>query len=425
MHSTTNIAEALLMPEWPGSYVMGEDDIQHVANVLMARSPFRFYGHDLQHYADKVEDYFRAYLGREHTLLVNSGTAALSIALTAAQIGPGDEVLVPGYCWVACFSAIVRAGAIPRLVEVDESFTMDAADLERKVTPHSKAVLVVHMNGAGADVERIAAICKAHGLLLIEDNAQAVGATFHGKPLGSFGDLAIFSFQYNKNITSGEGGLVVCADDILAKRAYAAHDQGYVRNSAGRIDTEHIQPMWGQGARVSEITAAVLFAQVHKMADIVGPMAARARQIYDGLASIPRLTVRRRLDPQGDSGPFVILIWDTPEICRDMTRLTMEAGVRNSPQGGGHARMTEWGLHLYYENISLVQKAPINSAGRPWSDPLNAFAADYSYAKGALPKLDNLIERTELFTVAPVLSEERCERIIQVYRDCAARLGLV
>ncbi|MCC6613145.1 MAG: DegT/DnrJ/EryC1/StrS family aminotransferase, partial [Anaerolineae bacterium] len=240
-----------------------------------------------------------------------------------------------------------------------------------------------------------------------------------------FGDLAIFSFQYNKNITAGEGGLVVCADDILAKRAYAAHDQGYVRNSAGRIDTEQIQPMWGQGSRVSEITAAVLFAQAHKMAaDIVGPMSARARQLYDGLSGIPRLTVRKRPDPLGDSGPFVLLIWDTPAICREMTRLTTEAGVRTGPDGGGHALMVDWGLHIYYENISLVQKAPINRAGRPWSDPLNAFAQDYSYAKGALPRLDDLIPRTELFTVGPVLSEERCERIIQVYRDCAARLGL-
>ncbi|MCC7209822.1 MAG: aminotransferase class I/II-fold pyridoxal phosphate-dependent enzyme, partial [Anaerolineae bacterium] len=227
MVKPAHVADALLTPEWPGSYVMGEDELQHVANVLTARSPFRFYGHDVQHYADKVEDFFRRYLGREHALLVNSGTAALSIAMAAAEIGPGDEVLVPGYCWVACFSAIVRAGAIPRLVDVDESFTMDPADLERKITPHSRAVLAVHMNGAGADIERIAAICKAHNLLLIEDNAQAAGATFHGKPLGSFGDLAIFSFQYNKNITAGEGGLVVCADDILAKRAYAAHDQGY------------------------------------------------------------------------------------------------------------------------------------------------------------------------------------------------------
>jgi 8-amino-3,8-dideoxy-alpha-D-manno-octulosonate transaminase len=357
--------------------------------------------------------------------LVSSGTEALSIALAAAQIGPGDEVLVPGYCWAACFSAIVRSGAIPRLVDVDESFNMDADDLASKIGPHSKAVLLVHMNGASGDVARIAQICRARGLLLIEDNAQATGGCFQEKPLGSFGDMATFSFQYNKNMTAGEGGMVVCDDDILAKRAYAAHDQGYVRNAKGRIDTEVIQPMWGYGARISEVAAAMLYAQAQKLDTTVAAMRVHTQALYEGLARIPAVKIRQLPDPAGDSGPFVMLIWDTPEHCREMTRLTIEAGVRHNPNGGGHARLSEWGLHLYYENISLVQKAGLNPAGRPWTDPLNAFAREYDYHKGALPRLDDLIERTELFAVAPALTEERCARIIQAYHECATRLGLM
>src|SRR5690606_4782796 len=141
---------------------------------------------------------------------------------------------IPGYMWVACLSSVIRAGAIPRLVDVDDTFTIDPDDLERKINSRTKAVLDVHMSGACGDVERVAAICKRHNVLLIEDVAQANGASFHGKPLGSFGDIAIFSFQYNKNMTSGEGGLIVCDDDLLAKRIYAWHDLGYARNEAGR-----------------------------------------------------------------------------------------------------------------------------------------------------------------------------------------------
>src|SRR3954469_18029691 len=207
MTSSVITEETLLPYEWPGSYFIGEEEIEAVDKVLLARSPYRYYGHDLQHYADKVEDFFRQRLGRKHAVLVNSGTGALSVAIAAADVGPGDEVLLPGYLWVACLSAVVRAGGIPVLVDIDDTFTMDPADLERKISPRTKAVLLVHMSGACGDVEKIVEICKRKNVLLIEDTAQGNGASFHGKPLGSFGDMAIFSFQYNKNVTAGEGGL--------------------------------------------------------------------------------------------------------------------------------------------------------------------------------------------------------------------------
>ena len=148
MTSSVVSEETLLPYEWPGSYFIGEEEIDAVTKVLLARSPFRFYGHDLQHYADQVEDFYRERLGRKHAVLINSGTAALSVALAAADVGPGDEVLMPGYLWVACLSAVVRAGGIPRLVDIDDTFTMDPDDLERKISPHTKAVLLIHMSGA-------------------------------------------------------------------------------------------------------------------------------------------------------------------------------------------------------------------------------------------------------------------------------------
>jgi 8-amino-3,8-dideoxy-alpha-D-manno-octulosonate transaminase len=424
MQNTTLIAESLLSPEWPGSYFLGEEEVDYVSQVLLARSPFRYYGHDLQHFADKTEALFRERLGRKHALLTNSGTSALAIAMAAADVGPGDEVLVPGYCWVACFSAVVRAGAIPRLVDIDDTFSMDPLDLERKIGPHTKAVLLVHMNGACGDVERIAAICRSHKVTLIEDNAQAAGGSFHGKPLGSFGDMAIFSFQFNKNMTAGEGGLVVCDDDRLSQRAWAVHDQGYARGESGRVTADSFRPTWGYGARISEVAAAILYAQLQKLDDIVTPMRERNHQLYAGLSKIPGVLPRRVIDSSGDTGPFIMLIWPTPEICTEMTRRAIAAGVRNNPQGGGHARMADWGLHLYFKNESLVHKAGLNSAGRPWSDPLNAFAADYRYDQGTLPQMDDLVARTELFCVAPVLTAKTCERIIDIYYRCAQEVGL-
>jgi 8-amino-3,8-dideoxy-alpha-D-manno-octulosonate transaminase len=152
--------EALLPYEWPGTYFFGEEEMEAVNNVLQARSPYRFYGHEPQGYSDRVEAAFRQRLGRKYALLVNSGTTALTTAMLAADVGPGDEVLLPGYFWVACASSIVRAGGIPRLVDIDDTFTMDPDDLERKINERTKAVLLIHISGTCGDLDRVVDICQ-------------------------------------------------------------------------------------------------------------------------------------------------------------------------------------------------------------------------------------------------------------------------
>ena len=417
--------ETSLLPyEWPGSYFIGEEEIEAVTKVLLARSPFRFYGHDLQHYADRAEAYFCERLGRKHALLVNSGTGALAIAMAAADVGPGDEVILPGYMWVACLSSVIRAGAIPRLVDIDDTFTLDPDDLERKINPRTKVVLDVHMSGACGDIERVTEICHRRKVLLVEDVAQANGGTFHGKPLGSFGDMAIFSFQYNKNMTSGEGGLIVCDDDALFDRLYAFHDLGYARNQEGRLDPNGAVKAYGFGVRMSEVSAALVYTQAHKLDEITGNMRARNQQLYAGLARIPGVKPRRIIDPAGDSGSFVIITLPSAEICAAMVEATRAAGVQPPPGGIGNVRMTDWGLHLYYNNVAMVEKQGVNSGGRPWSDPLNAFARDISYAKGALSVMDDLFERSILIPVPPILTVETCDQIIAIFHKAAAQLGL-
>ena len=424
MNAQTKPETALLPYEWPGSYFIGEEEIEAVTKVLLARSPFRFYGHDLQHYADRAEDYFKQRLGRKHALVVNSGTGALSVAMATADVGPGDEVIIPGYMWVACLSSVIRAGAIPRLVEIDDTFTIDPDDLERKINARTKVVLDVHMSGACGDIARVAAICKQRGVLLIEDVAQANGGSFRGKPLGSFGDIAIFSFQYNKNMTSGEGGMIVCDDDALFDRLYAYHDLGYARNAEGRLDPNGDVKAYGFGVRMSEVSAAMVYTQANKLDEITGNMRARNQQLYAGLAQIAGVKTRRVIDPRGDSGSFVIVTLPDAEKCAALVELTRAAGVTTPPGGLGNICMTDWGLHIYYNNVALVEKHGVNSAGRPWSDPLNVFAQEISYSKGTLPVMDDLFERSILIPVAPVLSAETCERIIEIFKEAAAQVGL-
>ncbi len=410
--------EPLIPYEWPGSYFLGKEELAAAASVLKARSPFRFYGPDLQGYADRLEKAYCERLGRKHALAVNSGTSALSLAVAALSIGPGDEVLLPGYFWVSCVAAVVRAGAIPRLVDVDDTFCIDPADLERKIDGHTRAVLMVHMSGAPGAIDKVSEICRNHKLPLIEDCAQANGASFHGKPAGSFGDLAIFSFQLNKNITAGEGGLVVCDDENLYRRAWACHDLGYTRNPQGRLDTSSLQ-LWGQGSRYSELLAAVVFTQLKKLDKITAAMRKAKYQLRAKLEGIPGLSFRRILDPKGDSGPFLLLIWKDRETCLRMVERTRAAGVQTGSLGMNNVPMTDWGLHIYYNNLSLVEKRSLSAAGRPWTDPLNAFAANYEYKKGTLPVLDGLIDRSSLLSIPPTLSAKAIDKIAAEFHRAA------
>ena len=404
--------EELIPYEWPGSYFFGKEELAAVTTVLQARSPFRYYGHDLQQYCVRLEKAYCERLGRKYALAVNSGTSALCLALSALGIGPGDEVLLSGYLWVSCLAAIVRAGAIPRLVDVDDTFCMNPTDLEKKIGPHSRAVLLVHMSGAPGAVDKIAKICRAHKLPLIEDCAQANGASFHGKFTGSFGDMAIFSFQLNKNITAGEGGLVVCDDENLYRRAWACHDMGYPRTSEGRLDpSDPALQLWGQGARYSELLAAVVCAQLRKLDKITAAMRKAKYQLREKLKGIPGLAFRRILDPSGDSGPFLLLIWKDRQTCLRVVERTRAAGIVTGSLGINNIPMTDWGLHIYYNNVSLVEKRSLSAAGRPWTDPLNAFAADYEYKKGTLPVLDDLIERSSLLSIPPTLSQKAINTI--------------
>jgi dTDP-4-amino-4,6-dideoxygalactose transaminase len=415
---------ALLPPEWPGTVVMGDEEIAAARAVLAARSPFRYYGPEPLGYTRRFEEACANRLGRRNALAVNSGTAALSIAMAAYGIGPGDEVLVPGYLWPSCIAAVVRAGAIPKLVDIDETFNVAPAALDATVTTNSRAVLVIHMNGCPPRLDEVLQVARRHGLLVIEDVAQANGGSFFGKPLGSFGDAATFSFQLNKTITAGEGGLIASDDELFALRASAAHDIGFPRNASGRLVTDDPRGrMWGFGSRMSELGAAVLYAQEQKIRDIVSRMRAAARRLYDGIGGLSTVQTRHRPDPEGDLGSFVLLTWPDAQYAREIVRRTRERGVRSSHGGLNNLVMTDWGLHLYSNNLNLVDRLSTGAAGYPWKDPANAFAAPYRYGHGSLPTADDLFSRSSLIAVSPALSDDAVDAVIEAFHASAAAMA--
>jgi len=406
--------------ELPGAHWIGAEERELVLSVVDAQSPFRFYGPDLQHCVERLETAWREKFGHPHALAVNCGTAALHIVLAAMGIGPGDEVLVPGYMWVSCLGAVVRLGAIPRLVDIDDTFCMDPADVDAKINERTKAILFVNMSGAPGRIAEVAEIARARGLYLLEDCAQAIGASQNGKPVGTCGDAAIFSFQLNKNMTSGDGGMIACKDEHLFKRCYAIHDLGYSRNDEGRLDTADPRyQLWGVGARMSELQGAMALAQLGKLDRITGAMRGAKWRIREALGDIAGLGFRQILDPAGDSGPFLISIYPDRETCHRFTAALRAEGIEGPPGSLTCLPMSDWGLHWYFNNASLVEKRSMSFDGFPWTHPANAFAAEIDYSRGILPTCDDLSERAAILAVASCLTDTDVDDIVTAFRKVA------
>jgi 8-amino-3,8-dideoxy-alpha-D-manno-octulosonate transaminase len=263
------------------------------------------------------------------------------------------------------------------------------------------------MSGAPGRIQEIAAICKSHGLALIEDCAQAAGASLDGRAVGRFGDIGVFSFQLNKNMTAGEGGMIVCDDDALFQRIVALHDLGYARTEAGRLDTTNEQvQLWGIGARMGEMPGAMALAQSRKLAAITAGMRNAKWAIRRALADTPGLTFRHIPDPAGDSGLFLLMLLDNESLAKRFVEALHAEGIRGPTGSMACVTLKDWGLHWYSNIPSLVHKRANSRDGFPWTHPANAFALEYTYGKGSLPTCDDYQARGALLTIASTLSEQ-------------------
>jgi dTDP-4-amino-4,6-dideoxygalactose transaminase len=298
-----------------GTAAIGPEEEALVLDVLRRRELFRYYGNDPQRppqMAATLEKEAGALLGTDYVLAVSSGTAALEVVLGAAGIGPGDEVIVPAWSWISCFTSVVRCGARPVLAEVDASLCLDPAEIARLKTPRMKAVLVIHYQGAAADMEAIVLAAHRRGLFVIEDCAEAPGATYRGRRVGTWGDAAIFSFQHNKPMTAGEGGLVATRDLRLYERAVRLHDLGQYRAPHAAITPAREPAFAGGQYRMSELTASVALAQLRKLDAIRDHCRALKARITARLARLPGITLRPLADDAGDFGFEIYFYARTP-----------------------------------------------------------------------------------------------------------------
>lgn len=400
-----------LPPPYPGAHWLDAREERAVLDVLRRRSLFRYYGLKQPRYAASLEQMARRFYGVRYALGVNSGTGALFTAMTALGIGPGCEVILPAFLWVATVGAVVQANAIPVLCEVDDSFCMDPADLARKITPRTRLIVPVHMAGAPCDMKRIMAIANRRGIPMLEDCAQGNGGSFRGRKLGTFGTLGMFSLQWNKNATAGEGGLLVTNDAALYERCVAAHDLGIPWVNGAPVETGTVT--WGGGRRMSELTAAVASVQLRKLPQIVRHMRGSKRRIKAMLAGTPGLSFRRLNNEAGDTGPFLILLLDNARRAKATVARMQASGLQSA------VRLSEYGMHIYYNIPQLVGKVPLSSAGNPWSLPQNRQSAR-DYRKGACPRSDALFDRAILLPIPSRLTRAQEAAMAKIIREALA-----
>tara|TARA_R110002020_G_scaffold21009_8_gene71471 strand:- start:34433 stop:35647 length:1215 start_codon:yes stop_codon:yes gene_type:complete len=312
----------------PGFELFGDKERKEVNDVLNSGVLMR-YGFDNNRNGHwKAKELERALAKRmkvDHAQLVSSGTAALTVALASAGIGIGDEVILPTFTFVASFEAVLSLGAVPILVDVDQSLTLDPVAVEKAIGKRTKVIMPVHMCGSMADLRPLKALCDKYQLLLLEDACQAIGGSYEGKPLGTYGDLGCFSFDYVKTITCGEGGAVVTNNEVYYRNADQYSDHGHDHKGKDRGAEDH--PFLGYNYRISELHAAVGLAQLKRLDSFLEIQKKNHTILKKALQSVPGITFRTVPDKGVENYSFLSFFLPDEETAQKAHSALLAGGV--------------------------------------------------------------------------------------------------
>ena len=389
---------------YPGGMRIGREEEEAVLEVLRSKRLFRYYGPTSgPSKVAELEEAFAAVIGTRHCAAVSSGSAALMCALAGLGVGPGDEVIVPAYTWIASASAVVAMGAVPILAEVDESLTLDPADVRRKISPYTKAIIPVHMRGAPSQMNELMAIAREHNLPVLEDVAQADGGSYQGQRLGSIGDVGAFSLQFNKILTCGEGGMVTTNDDDILRRVLMYND--VVGGQRNNVPETEILP--GINFRMSELQGAVALVQLSRLDDLLQDMRRRHAEIQDGIAGVARqqgVEFRRSNDPEGDTGIALIFFAPTSEratfIAEALEAEGVDAFVLYRPEDVDY--------HVYAHWSPILGQRTWSTNGGPW----RWHEGTVNYSTDMCPRTLDLLGRAVHLDVSPDLTDQNVAETI-------------
>jgi dTDP-4-amino-4,6-dideoxygalactose transaminase len=387
-------------------YVVGEEEIEAIARVIRSGKLFR-YEDDGE--CERFEKRYASYLGVTDTALTVSGTYALSAAMIAIGLGPGDEVLIPAHTYMATATAVLTTGAIPVIVDVDESITIDPDAVEYAIGPRTKAIVPVHMWGAACNMNAIMEIAARRGLTVIEDACQGVGGGYEGRKFGSIGHIGAFSFNYYKNMTSGEGGAISTSDHELAKRARCAIDPCHFYWT-GREDG--MKPFAGNGGRASELQGAMLNVQLDRLDGMISAMRAEKKKIVEATARLNNLGLKLSPmnSPDYDCAAHVMYLLPSVE---QAARFVEVYPVVIAGKTGRHT-YTEW-------DQVLMGVGAAHPAMNPYHHPANA-GCRRTYAEDMCAGSLDILNRTVMVPTRPDHPAEETDAIIHNI-EVAARVA--
>ncbi len=397
----------------PGMEFFGAEERKEVMDVLETGALFR-YNHDEMrkgHWkAKELEAEVRKFTGAKYAHAISSGSTAVACALAAAGIGHGDEVIVPPFTYIASNEAVLYAGALPVFAEIDENLCLSAEGIKAAITPKTKAVLLVHMCGAAANMDEIMQVCKEHNLVLVEDAGQALGAFYKGKSVGLFGSTGAFSFDFFKITTCGEGGLFITDSEERYKLADSYSDHGHNHIGDNRGMENH--PILGFNYRISELHAAVGLAQMRKINKIRDAKKANQQYMKERLSAVKELTFRPVPDAEGDSGTFLNFFLPTTELAGKVVDEFANAGV---------AGCNYWFTNMYHFINQWQHLKDLKSAA-PLA--IHSLGAPQDYNNLQLPKSQEVVGRLISLGVKATWSkaemDELADKMIKAIRKVIA-----
>jgi dTDP-4-amino-4,6-dideoxygalactose transaminase len=418
-----------------GAELTGGAEERYVSEVLRSKRLWRYELPSSRSFVGRFEQAAESLLGVRHVHATVSGSAALSTALLAMGVGPGDEVIIPAVTWVGCADAVILCGAVPVIAQVDETLGLSVDDVERNVTGRTRAVMAVSLFGAPCNLGALRTLADRHGVALLEDNAQAVGVSYRGRRLGSIGDAAAFSTKFMKFVAAGDGGfLATNSDDIYQFAVHYTGGRTLPARKRALALSDRIMP--ATGLRMNELTGAVALAQIERLDQLLARLRA-ARDLIFELAG-PASTYRRveGNDPSGSAGWMTPLIFADEASCRAFVGAVRARGIRHVTTSrelfaGGEVEhcyaamsadryLPTTGAHWATEFRAMIAHVGIDARSNPWTH-----SPGRDYPPGFMDESLAILKRMALVQTNPRLEPVHCEAIaralVEADVECAGR----
>lgn len=384
-------------------YRIGKEEIEAVARAIYSGDFFKINSSGCE--VMNFESEWKSYAGTDYCLLMSSGFGAITSALIGLGVGPGDEVIVPAYTYIATALAVTAVGAIPVIADIDEALTLDPAEVEKKISENTKAIIPVHIQGFPCNLDALSEIARKHGIAIVEDACQSAGGRYKGRLLGTIGDAGAFSFNYYKVITAGEGGALVTNNRKLYERALIYHDSSAVAFFGSQLDGISEPVFGGTEFRVSDITGAIMREQLKKLPSIINDLHKNKFALIGKLDG--KAVVAPSHDSEGDPATTLALRFENADTCNDFAKKCEENGLSITIP-------INTGKHIYTNWTQIMEK---RGALHPAMDPFRMKenqGLQSEYTMDMCPKTLDLLARTAYIAINPDWTAEELDGVASI-----------